>query len=896
MKPLAFLAALLALTLVIVGCKTDIPSQSSETESVSDSNETSVSENISDIETVSAPLFEVSKFSDIDTPEVIDDITFRAPAFTEAGFESYHSVRTPKIDSDKPGAVALNEKMNIIDREMVSSLEAGGVSDTAKIVYYFSSSYGGMISIQKIYKKNIKGANYTHACKYYYYDSINDCEISEDEYLAHFGLDKDMLKFRSRWDVNYLDDISMYSNLVYSASFLSENSSDYKKEIIRDSISYGYSQESRIPSGFQVSKSDVTIFYESDNIDPHWNAPSIKVTDGMPSYPIVFYNSKVTGELTDRRGLDIDIEDKNIKHILASKDIPVSDVTVFNGGVTVTYKVIDNNTDVYDRSFSSFWGVVGENYSQEFFEQNGEKYVKHTYQKPYADSSMNDAYIAIVFPDYITNSTENITESDYYDFILSLIHLNFCTFYDITGDGIPELITNIGTSEASKWYIVYTIIDGKVTEIGRIGASHCWSMGVDQNGLIVFGAHMGYEWAFRIVYENGNIFYTCIYEREITEEDTEFDDIETSSVNLYSRSDIESMKERYSASAPLFDVSKFSDIDTPAVVDAINFEKTDIFDGGAYEFTHKIVLPQIDSTLPGAVALNNKMAGSDTKLAERLANMGEPSRNLYRISYDYSAYDGIIAIQKTNFTGLYQSEGASSSEHYYYDSVNDKELTADEYLAHFGLDADDLNFRARWCSNYLWAEDKYYGGVVYCDTLLCRDEAKYSEVMPENGLVYGFAKEANTPCGYKITEDAVTVYYTVHGYTSYADECVILVENGLPENPLFYVQCVPTDILNNKNGIEIKLENGKIKSAKTSKDIEIAGSVTITNDCITVVYPLDFDTDNSYAAVNDSITSVGYGQALILEENDEYEKFVHTYYLPKEVRLNEYKTMEIIFE
>ena len=348
--------------------------------------------------------------------------------------------------------------------------------------------------------------------------------------------------------------------------------------------------------------------------------------------------------------------------------------------------------------------------------------------------------------------------------------------------------------------------------------------------------------------------------------------------------------------APLFDVSKFSDIDTPDVIDAINFEKTDIFDGGAYEFTHKIVLPQIDSTLPGAVALNIKMAGSDTELAERLANMGEPSRNLYRVSYDYSAYDGIIAIQKTSFTGLYQSEGASSSEHYYYDSVNDKELTADEYLAHFGLDSEDLNFRARFSSSYLWAEDKYYGGIYYCDTLLCRDESKYTEVMPENGLVYGVAKEASTPTGFKVTKEAVTVYFTVTGYTRYADECRILVKNGMPDNPLFFLNCTPTGKLEGKKGIEINIDNGKIKSAKISDGIEIAGPVTITNDCIKVLYWLEFDTDNSFAVIDGDIASQGNGQALVLVDDGEYEMFVHTYYLPQTIKHNECETVEIIFE
>lgn len=494
-----------------------------------------------------------------------------------------------------------------------------------------------------------------------------------------------------------------------------------------------------------------------------------------------------------------------------------------------------------------------------------------------------------------TADTDNtIIKTRYFDYVSSLKNVYYYTFYDITEDGSPELIVKSGTCEADMLYTIYTVTDNEILNLGSVTASHSWGWGTDNDGIVAFGLHMGQEWAYRIVFENGEVSEKIIYNID-TSDDRILPEIETEPLEYYYPSDKKEEPFKEPTHTPLFDVSKFSDIDTPAVVDAINFEKTDIFDGGAYEFTHKIVLPQIDSTLPGAVALNNKMAGSDITLAERLANTGEPSRHLYRVSYDYSAYDGIIAIQKTSFTGLYQSEGASSSEHYYYDSVNDKELTADEYLAHFGLDADDLNFRARFSSSYLWAEDKYYGGIYYCDTLLCSDESKYSEVMPENGLVYGVAKEANTPTGFKVTKEAVTVYFTVIGYTSYADECRILVENGMPDNPLFFLNCIPTDKLEGKKGIEINIDNGKIKSAKISDGIEIAGPVTITNDCVKALYWLDFDTDNSYAVIDGDIVSNGNGQALVLVDDGEYEMFVHTYYLPEIIKYNECETVDIIF-
>lgn len=343
---------------------------------------------------------------------------------------------------------------------------------------------------------------------------------------------------------------------------------------------------------------------------------------------------------------------------------------------------------------------------------------------------------------------------------------------------------------------------------------------------------------------------------------------------------------------PLFDTANYGEPTVPRVKDALNFEKHEVFDDGEYEFTHTIILPRIDSELPGAVALNKKLLDDHESLASELSASEENSKKLYHITYDHSAYDGIIVIKKNIYTGLYQSEGMSDREYYYYDSVHDTELSSEEYLEHFSLDAEDLDHRARWCANYLFEEDRLYGGVEYYETLLDTDTVV--DDISKHDIVFGFAKKSNTPIGYEVTSDTVTVCYRIYGYTSYTTECELNVASGLPEIPLFVQTSSKTASPVGDGSIKLIFDNGRIAQFIASDDIPLVGNAEVTNNALSITYKLGFTPDTPTVYLNGETIIAGQMQMLV-EDGDE-QLCKHVFLFNRYVSYTELESIEIYFD
>lgn len=363
---------------------------------------------------------------------------------------------------------------------------------------------------------------------------------------------------------------------------------------------------------------------------------------------------------------------------------------------------------------------------------------------------------------------------------------------------------------------------------------------------------------------------------------------ETSSESACSNEEVKPIPE----TTPLFDVSSFGIKDVPKVKDALNFEKHEVFDDGEYEFTHTIILPQIDSELTGAVALNKKMLDEHESLANELSSSEENSKKLYHITYDHSAYDGIIVIKKNIYTGLYQSEGMSDREYYYYDSVHDTELSDEEYLKHFSLDAEDLDRRARWCANYLFEEDRLYGGVEYYETLLNTDSV--ADDISKHDIVFGCAKKSNTPIGYEVTSDKVTVCYKIYGYTPYTTECSLDVESGLPELPLFVQTSLKTASPDGDGSIKLIFDGGRITQYIASDDIPLVGAAEVTNDSMSIMYKLGFAADAPVVYLNGETIFTGQTQMLIEDGDEQFCK--HVFHFNRYVSYNELESIEVYFD
>lgn len=91
------------------------------------------------------------------------------------------------------------------------------------------------------------------------------------------------------------------------------------------------------------------------------------------------------------------------------------------------------------------------------------------------------------------------------------------SLYDIDKDGVPELMTKLGTCEADYHGEIYTFRDGQalcVCEELGLGHSSYYS-DPDENGIVLFGGHMGYAWAQRLTLAGDGVQSEDLYEDDL---------------------------------------------------------------------------------------------------------------------------------------------------------------------------------------------------------------------------------------------------------------------------------------------------------------------------------------------------------------------------------------------
>ena len=91
------------------------------------------------------------------------------------------------------------------------------------------------------------------------------------------------------------------------------------------------------------------------------------------------------------------------------------------------------------------------------------------------------------------------------------------SLYDIDKDGVPELMTKLGTCEADYHGAIYTFRDGQALCVcDEIGLGHSsYYSDPDENGVVLFGGHMGYAWAQRLRLEGNGIRSEDLYEDDL---------------------------------------------------------------------------------------------------------------------------------------------------------------------------------------------------------------------------------------------------------------------------------------------------------------------------------------------------------------------------------------------
>ncbi len=322
--------------------------------------------------------------------------------------------------------------------------------------------------------------------------------------------------------------------------------------------------------------------------------------------------------------------------------------------------------------------------------------------------------------------------------------------------------------------------------------------------------------------------------------------------------------------APLFDVSLYSSKAVPTVIDAANLVQTEVFDG-SYEYTYVVNIPKIASDKPGAVSFNERIYSEYADLL----NIPEykSGGNLHQITYTYSDYDGIIVIHFNEAYGLYQSEGAGCGTTFYYDSVTDKELTKEEYLAHFGIDEEILVRMSMWSVG-----DSEWTKMKYGRTLTAMEESDFVYKPGFGELWFSRPDTTSEPEGFAVSDKTVSVYYNLRAYTGFEQVVEIDVEKGLPCHPKFFISTQPTGIYeSDAEGLCVTYKDGKIESALVSEGIPV-DEITITNSSIQIISDREYRgfTFDSYVEVNGKAVDSGGSAGLYGAD-----KVCDIYYFPR---------------
>lgn len=295
----------------------------------------------------------------------------------------------------------------------------------------------------------------------------------------------------------------------------------------------------------------------------------------------------------------------------------------------------------------------------------------------------------------------------------------------------------------------------------------------------------------------------------------------------------------------------------PEVKDGTVYTKkaVDMFSGGDFGFTHSLTVPKIDSTKPGAEALNAKMLADQQEKLDALA-AGKEKNDLYTVTYSVSGADGILAVNVYEFTGWQYSESYSSRRFYYYDAA-DRELTLDEVLTHLSLTRDSLDKALVWSNGYelisIENTDRTItpAATVFGAPLTGAYDASlfhYAEIRSGNEVEL---------LGIDFDETTVSPCYRYILYTVGTLICPIDRATGQPLLP--YYECTP-NIADLKVGdsFRITIKDGKVTEMTAPADAKVQ-RIKISSCGLSVYYSADaaFDYSNAVFFVNGKDQGIG---------------------------------------
>ena len=331
----------------------------------------------------------------------------------------------------------------------------------------------------------------------------------------------------------------------------------------------------------------------------------------------------------------------------------------------------------------------------------------------------------------------------------------------------------------------------------------------------------------------------------------------------------------------------------PEVKDGTVYTKkaVDMFSGGDFDFLHSLTVPKIDSTKPGAEALNAKILADQQEKLDALA-AGKEKNDLYTVTYSVSGADGILAVNVYEFTGWQYSESYSSRRFYYYDAAEDRELTLDETLSKLAMTKESLNRAFAWSSEY--------AAISVENSDLTRTLAESVFGAPLTGVydtsVFRYAEMQNGNkaelLGIDFDETTVSPCYRYSIYTVGTVSCPIDRASGQPMHP--YYECtIDAADLQVGDAFRITIKDGKVTEAVVPAALQVQ-RVTIASDGVTVLYGKDatYSMDNTDFRVNGESVNWGSNSGGI----DAEDVFSNYRFMADYIPLDKLTTIEFVLK
>ncbi len=337
---------------------------------------------------------------------------------------------------------------------------------------------------------------------------------------------------------------------------------------------------------------------------------------------------------------------------------------------------------------------------------------------------------------------------------------------------------------------------------------------------------------------------------------------------------------------------------TKKAIDSLNY---------GLDFTHKVTYLKIGFeatnpaefvSTPAIDAFNEKIAGLYAPIIEKLKNNAE-GNDLYRIGFN-AAYTGphysTIMFHASEYSGIQYSEGGESQRFFYFDGINDREITVEEYLKSMGIDPEKA------IDSALWSYDLAYAGYTadYEGEGELNADTEYKETLDgevltstrHNRLYYQrhteFAPSVQFDGAY-VDTDTVTLYFSGCMYTTSTFSIQLDRNTLMPVRPNYEAKIDLT--FTDTDTVEILIEsnpyeNGLITSATAPKEYE-GMEITISPNTISVYSPVSID---------GAIISVNGGAPFSWSNASLYgEGFLYSYSKPKYIPLEKLESI-VIYE